>query len=214
LPRIARIASRRPGPAALRERRAAYRAALPGPAYWDASALLKLYVPEAGSDELNDLVVGRGDLLVSDLAATEVVSALARRLRGGLLTREQAQRLQRAIVQGLDDGVFPRVELTRAVHRHAEHFLLGLAATPLRAADSLHLALALSMRAASMASFDESWRWRRALSVWPSIQRETRSSASRRGPSTKCVAWARDRPALTSRRSGGGSASSPGGQAS
>jgi predicted nucleic acid-binding protein len=116
--------------------------------------LLKLYVPEPGSEEFNRAVEGRVDLLVSDLAVTEVVSALARRLHQGALTREAARRVQRAIVGRLDDGTFRRVELIRDVHRRAEHFLLTMGETPLRAADALHLALATSGRAASMASFD------------------------------------------------------------
>jgi len=99
-------------------------------------------------------VEGRDDLLVSDLAVTEIASALSRRLRQRALTREVARRVQHAIVGRLDDGVYHRVELTRDVHRRAEHFLLSLTETPLRAADALHLALATSARAASMASFD------------------------------------------------------------
>ena len=97
---------------------------------------------------------GRDDLLVSDLAVTEIVSAVARRLRQGALTREAARRLQQAILGRLDEGVYHRVELTRDIHRRAEHFLLTLAETPLRAAGALHLALAMSARAASLASFD------------------------------------------------------------
>jgi predicted nucleic acid-binding protein len=115
--------------------------------------LLKLYLSEPGSAELNRTVEGRVDILVSDLAVTEGVAALARRLRQGALTREVVRRVQHAIVQGLDGGVYRRVELTRDVHRRAEHFLLTLAG-PFRAADALHLALATSARAASMASFD------------------------------------------------------------
>jgi predicted nucleic acid-binding protein len=84
----------------------------------------------------------------------EVRHALARRLHQGALTRDAARRVQRAIVGRLDDGAFRRVELTRDVHRRAEHFLLTRGETPLRAADALHLALATSGRAASMASFD------------------------------------------------------------
>ena len=49
--------------------------------YLDTSALVKLYLPEAGSDEVNDAVVGRRDLMVSYLSITEVVSAVARRRR-------------------------------------------------------------------------------------------------------------------------------------
>ena len=127
--------------------------ALPGPLYCDTSALVKLYVREPGSAELNRTVEGRADLLVSDLAVTEVVSALSRRLRQGALTRGAALQVQQAIVDGLDGGVYQRVELTRDVHRRAEQFLVTQTETPLRAADALHLALATSMRSASVASF-------------------------------------------------------------
>ena len=116
--------------------------------------MLKLYLPEPGSDEFNEIVEGRDDVLVSDLAVTEIVSAAARRLRQGSLSREAARRLQHAILGRLDDGVYHRVELTRDVHRRAEHLLLTLQDTPLRAADALHLALAATARAASLASFD------------------------------------------------------------
>lgn len=152
--RTARIASRRRAPARLREQRAAYRAGLPGPLYCDTSALLKLYLPEPGSDEFNRTVEERDDILVSDLAVTEVVSALARRLRQGAVTQEVARRVRQAIVRGLDDGVYRRVEVTQDGHRRAEHLLLSLTEAQLRAADALHLALAMSARAASMASFD------------------------------------------------------------
>jgi predicted nucleic acid-binding protein len=122
--------------------------------YFDSSALIKLYVPEPGSDELNRNVEGRNDLLVSDLAVTEVVSAVARRLREDGLTLAIARRLQHAIIRDLDLGVYGRVELVQDVHRRAEQFLLTLTGTPLRAADALHLGLATSARAASLASFD------------------------------------------------------------
>ena len=153
-PGPALIASSRRAPARLRERRAGYRARLPGPLYCDTSALLKLYLPESGSNEFNDVVEGRDDVLVSDLTVTEIVSAVARRLHQGSLTRETARRLQHAILGRLDEDVYHRVELTRDVHRRAEHYLLTLKATSLRTAHALHLALATSARAASLATFD------------------------------------------------------------
>lgn len=75
-------------------------------------------------------------------------------MREGATTPEAIHRAEQAIVARLEDGVYHRVELTRLTHRQAEYFLVTLAATPLRAADALHLALATSARAASMASFD------------------------------------------------------------
>src|SRR4029450_2847274 len=62
----ATIASSRHARARLREQRGGYQAGLPGPLYCDTSALIKLYLSEPGSDEFNQTVVGRGDLLVSD----------------------------------------------------------------------------------------------------------------------------------------------------
>lgn len=115
---------------------------------------MKLYLPEPGGDEFNEVIQGRQDVLVSDLAVTEIVSAAARRLHQKSITRETARRLQHAILTRLDEGVYHRVELTWDVHRRAEHFLLSFQAAPLRAADALHLALAASGRAASFATFD------------------------------------------------------------
>jgi uncharacterized protein len=127
---------------------------LPGPVYCDSSALIKLYLPEPGSDAFNSAVEGRVDLLVSDLAVTEIVSAVARRLRDGRLTRDAVRSVHHAVLATLDNGAYRRVELTRDVHRRAEHLLLTLDETPLRAADALHLALASAGRAAALASFD------------------------------------------------------------
>jgi predicted nucleic acid-binding protein len=127
------------------------------PGGWDVTltrCATKLYFAEPGSAEFTRAVKGRDDLLVSDLSVTEVVSALSRRVRQGAVTPEDARRAQRAIIESLDAAPDQRVELTREVHRRAEQLLLTLMSTPLRAADGLHLALALSARALSMASFD------------------------------------------------------------
>jgi len=148
------IASSRHARVRLREERAGYQTGLPGPLYCDTSALIKLYLSEPGSDEFNQTVEGREDLLASDLAITEAVSALARRLVQGDITLGIARRIQHALIARLDDGGFQRVELSREVHRRAEHFLLSQTRSLLRAADALHLALATSARAASVASFD------------------------------------------------------------
>ena len=59
------------------------------------------------------------------------------------------------MIERLDGGdTYHRIELTRDVHRRAEHFLLTLTGIPLRTADALHLALATSSHALSLASFD------------------------------------------------------------
>jgi predicted nucleic acid-binding protein len=115
---------------------------------------LKLFLPEPGSEAFNAVVEGRDDVLVSDLTVTEIGSAAARRLHQGSISREIARRLYQAVLGRLDQGVYHRVELTRDVHRRAEHYLLAQPTAALRAADALHLALAMSGRAAALATFD------------------------------------------------------------
>ena len=130
-----------------------------GPLYIDASALAKLFLPEPESDELNRLLRGRRDLVVSDLAITETVSAAARRLREGELSMRDAHRLHRALLDSLESGHLLPARSTPATHRSAERFLLqpGLA---LRAADALHLAMAAQEQARTLVTFDD--RLRRA----------------------------------------------------
>ena len=124
-----------------------------GPLYLDASALAKLYLPEEGSDELDSRLAGRRDLLVSELAVTEIASAFARRRREGEVSEDAARALRNAILTDLDAEQFLRVELSSAAHREAERLLLS-ASVALRAADSLHLSLALLAGAAGVVTFD------------------------------------------------------------
>jgi predicted nucleic acid-binding protein len=126
----------------------------PGPLYCDASALVKLYVPESDSGDLNRRVEGRRDLLVSDLSITEIASSLGRRRREGSLTAAVALRLHRTLLKHVERGLYRRVELVPATHREAERLLLAIQAIPLRAADALHVALAIAGDAASIVTFD------------------------------------------------------------
>jgi predicted nucleic acid-binding protein len=127
---------------------------LRGPVYVDASALVKLYVPEPGSDELNRTLEGRRDLLVSDLALAEVVSSLARRRREGAIGAAAVARLYRTLLAHVEDHVFRRLELFAATHREAEKLLLSVGTVPLRAADALHLALAMGDEAGTLLTYD------------------------------------------------------------
>ena len=141
-----------------------------GPLYCDASALAKLFAPEPGSDELNGLLVGRDDLLVSDLGMTEVVSALARRAREGSLPVATGKLIHRRLLALAAQGAFRRVELLPSTHREAERLLLGSGKTALRAADALHLALALGAGAGTVLTYDRAMSRAaldQSLAVWP-----------------------------------------------
>jgi predicted nucleic acid-binding protein len=121
------------------------------PIYLDASALVKLFVPEEESDALNRALAGLTDVIVSDLALTEMASALSRRTREERLTREQARRLYREASKLHASS--HRAELTPPIHRRAERLMLSLT-IPLRTLDALHLATALDSEAATVVTFD------------------------------------------------------------
>jgi len=121
--------------------------------YVDASALAKLFLPEAESDALNRSLEGRRDLILSDLALTETVSSLCRRRREGSVGSEVVVTVQQAILERLESGQFRRIEVDSTTHREAERLLIMLA-TPLRAADALHLALAIQAEARTVLTYD------------------------------------------------------------
>lgn len=127
----------------------------PGPLYLDTSAWIKLYLPEPTSDELDLALVGRTDLIVSHLAVTEIISALARRCREGKMARRAAARLYRTILEDVGAGIYRCAELLPPVHREAERLLLSLDDLPVRAADSLHLAQARASGAVCIVTFDQ-----------------------------------------------------------
>jgi hypothetical protein len=125
-----------------------------GPLYLDASALVKLYLPEPDSDALDAAIQGHSDLIVSDLAITEIVSAISRRRREGTLDGISCARLHRKILADIEGGLYVKNELLPEIHREAERFLQAIDDIALRAADALHLALASLAGAAAIVTYD------------------------------------------------------------
>lgn len=121
------------------------------PVYLDASALVKLFVPEPESEDLNRALAGLTDVIVSDLALTEMASALGRRMREQRLATVAARRLYREASKL--HAASRHAELTPPIHRRAERLMLSLT-VPLRALDALHLATALDAEAATIVTFD------------------------------------------------------------
>ncbi len=128
------------------------------PLYIDSSALAKLYVPENNSDEVDAYLRGKIGLMISELAITEVLSAIARRRREGAVSAVVANRIRDALLADADSGAFARLHLDPAVHRAAERLLLTTTAAPLRTLDALHVALAFSGAATHLLTFDRRMR--------------------------------------------------------
>jgi uncharacterized protein len=105
--------------------------------FFDASAIVKRYVDEAGSARVRTLLA-HGDAIVSRLTEVEVGSSINRRTREGALSAGQRDRILDAFTG--DMTAWQIVEITPEVTSTA----LGLMKShPLRAADAVQLASAL-----------------------------------------------------------------------
>jgi uncharacterized protein len=126
--------------------------------YLDSSALAKLYVPEPESDTLEAFLQGRRDLMISELAISEVLSAVARRRREGMLTAHQALEIRDAVLADAHSGAFHRLDMSPLVHREAERLLFHIESVALRTLDALHVAAALLGLATHVVTYDARMR--------------------------------------------------------
>lgn len=125
-----------------------------GPVYVDSSALVKVYVAEPDSDSVDALLRRRRDLVISDLVITEIVSSAARRMRVGAISRADVRALRKAVLDDVESDRLRLVDLRSSTHRRAEGLLTTLGDVPLRAADALHLAIALESECRTMMTWD------------------------------------------------------------
>lgn len=129
------------------------------PLYLDTSALAKIYVQEEDSDLLDSALVGRRDLLISELAITELTSALIRRVRESVLQAAACRRIYNELLRDVRAGAYRLIDITAATHREAERLLFTLGnQVALRAADSLHLASAALAEARGIVTYDRQLR--------------------------------------------------------
>lgn len=106
--------------------------------YLDTSALVKLYVQEAGSKETRKLAAKADALATSIVAYAETRSAFARLLREGISTPKRHE--ARSQQFNADWESWLRVELGRSIARTAGELAEVYA---LRGFDAIHLASAL-----------------------------------------------------------------------
>lgn len=138
--------------------------------YLDASALVKRYVAEAGSREVNALIGGASMVGTAAISRAEVASAFAKSVRTRLLLREEASSALQVFSTEWKSLI--RLQLTEVLISHAatiawEHGLRGY--------DAVHLAAALFWQdvlgdTVTLASYDRQL-WDAAkvtgLAAWP-----------------------------------------------
>ena len=138
--------------------------------YLDASALVKRYVAEEGSLEVNELISRADSVLTNLISRAEVAAAIMRASRMGIINREDARK---AITQFRSEWEnLQRLPVTEATVGRADSLVSNY---DLRGYDAVHMAAALIWREAigesiTLATYDKNL-WNIAqnagLDTWP-----------------------------------------------
>jgi hypothetical protein len=118
--------------------------------FWDTSALVKHYHPELGTPKVDALlqVPGFGQVL-SRLGVTKTFSVFAGKVRAGLVTQAEFDKLCRRFLADARGKFFSVARLLVGHHKEAERLLRSYGPTPgqgIRTLDELQLAVALDLR--------------------------------------------------------------------
>ena len=122
--------------------------------YLDTSALIKLYVAEAFSNEVERLVAAADGLVISRLSMLEWHCAMARRLRTGQITQDYLNIARTEFTRHLADGYFRIVSFDDTLLIDALRVLDSVNPVPLRTLDAIHLTAARNAGVARLATAD------------------------------------------------------------
>jgi len=138
--------------------------------YIDASALVKRYIKESGSPEVNDLFAEAASMLTNLISRAEVSAAIMRAARTGIIEQDAAERVLQKFRSEWEN--YQRLPVTEATVARANAIVNEY---DLRGYDAVHLAAAMLWQEAigtpvTLATFDSKlWEAARqaGLGVWP-----------------------------------------------
>lgn len=117
--------------------------------FLDSSALAKRYVEESGSADVEAACLAASDLGLCVICVPEILSALNRRLRERALRRADYETIKTRMLEDVADAAL--IDLTPPVIKET---VALLEASPLRAADAMHVAAAMAWGAEWFISAD------------------------------------------------------------
>jgi predicted nucleic acid-binding protein len=118
--------------------------------FFDASAFVKRYVEETGSQAVDDLCQEASELALSVICVPEIMSALNRRVREQILSSQQYGAIKQYLSQDVQAA-----EIINLTPRVVASAIVVLETSPLRAMDALHVACALEWDAELFVSADK-----------------------------------------------------------
>jgi uncharacterized protein len=118
--------------------------------FFDSSAFAKRYVEEPGSQTIDSLCQEATEVGLSVLCVPEIIFALNRRVREGLLTRQEYAEAKQYLSQDIRDAT-----IVNLVPQVVSACTKVLEVSPVRAADALHVGCALEWKAELFVSSDK-----------------------------------------------------------
>jgi len=113
--------------------------------YFDATFLVKLIIDEPGSGKVLEFVRERDEVIASSITSrVEVISALHRKHREGVITQGSMLKAHRQFFWEIEAGRISCIVLSRSIVERVEDTFQKLPPTIfLRAGDAIHLATAV-----------------------------------------------------------------------
>ena len=109
--------------------------------YIDTSVLVAYYCPEPLSAQAQKVLRGTTGLAISSLVETELISALAQKVRAREMHLEAARGVYVLFLDHLHQGAYHRLALEQAHFAKAQEWLVSFR-VHLRTLDALHVAIA------------------------------------------------------------------------
>ncbi len=133
---------------------------MPGNAgvYIDTSVLVKWYVKEPYSDEVEAFFNQNSPLVLSDLVVLEWHCTLRRIERNGGISKEYRLTAERELAKDIADTWFTLAPCAAQLMREAQALLEQVSPLSLRALDAMHLAIAQSAQIRQLATADKEMR--------------------------------------------------------
>ena len=123
--------------------------------YVDTSVLVKLYVAEPMSEEVEKFIDTLNHPLISSLSILEWHCAMNRRLRTGAFDDAYHQMALAEFARHLASGAYRVHALHEGLYAQATYLLASVTPLALRTLDALHLAAAQSAHASTIATADK-----------------------------------------------------------
>jgi predicted nucleic acid-binding protein len=126
--------------------------------YIDTSVLVKWYVKEPYSDEVEAFLNQNSPLLLSDLVVLEWHCALRRIERNGVISKEYQLTAERELVKDIAGSWFSLVSCSAQLMKNAQGLIEQVSPLSLRALDAMHLTIAQSAQIQQLATADKEMR--------------------------------------------------------